>query len=188
MDTTREYIEMLMSSGAEQVQELWQPTSGDLFFTSCTSLSNMYGGKYRRDMVEELKVKNLPMPDLNSGEVYMLGQETDSRYRKWSIDCFPEPDERELLKHFIWIPRQDQSQEMIDFDLHELSGLPMKMSEVMEEIGMSRFYYCRTMERLWFALVMEEKFEKMWLFDSRKWVTTDGYNLGVLSNSEVLTD
>ena len=165
---------MLMGKGAEEIQELWQPVGGDLFFTSCTSLSSAYGGRYSRNMMEEFEVKDLPMPDLNNGKVYtLMGLEPNSNYLKWSSDCFPEPDEREFLKRFVWILRQDQSQEVISFDLHELAGLPMRLSEILEEIGTSDFFYCRTMEQLWFALVMQEKYSKIWDLNSKKWVTTN---------------
>ena len=64
---------------------------------------------------------------------------------------------------FIWLPRQDQLQEMLgNFDkcqdiLHEY--LSSRVGCPMSELWPSPIF---SMEQLWFALVMKEKYNETW--------------------------
>ncbi len=76
---------------------------------------------------------------------------------------------------YIWLPRQDQLQEMIlqkygdpndsDLDVHTLVQEFEGFYAQPEEWG---DYPFRSMEQLWLAFVMQEKYKKIW--DGDNWI------------------
>ena len=75
----------------------------------------------------------------------------------------------------IWLPRQDQLQAMIKDKYFQLGDMAYFFwswikSNIQVELGLS------SMEQLWLAFVMSEKFEKIW--DGGKW-QPDGTRLVV---------
>lgn len=72
-------------------------------------------------------------------------------------DCFEKEGK-------IWLPQQDQLQKMFNYDWHSVfcNGLISKFHE-------SQYYIqFKTMEELWLAYVMKEKYNKIWYDDN--WV------------------
>jgi len=79
---------------------------------------------------------------------------------------------------YIWLPRQDQLQEMVT-GKGVLSGdwLDVLDHFVMDEGGLFDFFdahridetynYVKSMEQLWLAFVMKEKYKKVW--DGEEW-------------------
>jgi len=67
------------------------------------------------------------------------------------------------ISDVIWIPRQDQLQQMISDDIgHLVSNIKVFFeSRIVPET-------CGSMEQLWLAFVMREKFSKTW--DGGEWV------------------
>ena len=70
-------------------------------------------------------------------------------------------------EHFIWLPRQDQLQEMI-------KGLPinhvLRISKFVENLddGSGKILEWDSMEQLWLAFVMKEKYGKTW--NGKEWL------------------
>jgi len=70
-------------------------------------------------------------------------------------------------KKLLWLPRQDQIQEMLGYaigalvnDFHQYCELDLKMYENPSNLP-------RIMEQLWLAFYMHEKHKKIW--DGEKW-------------------
>ena len=73
----------------------------------------------------------------------------------------------------IWIPRQDQLQEMVIGESNDFIGLLSKAfcwTKEYKTINNIAVYYTskfNSMEQLWLAFVMEEKYNKIW--NGKKW-------------------
>lgn len=75
----------------------------------------------------------------------------------------------------VWLPRQDQLQEML-FEGQALSEeIPCAMLKLLYEYGHVTYnkdaeywHACKSMEQLWLAFVMKEKYNKVW--DGENWV------------------
>ena len=71
----------------------------------------------------------------------------------------------------VWLPRQDQLQEMLDWDIYGSYHTSLKVSMLEKfccsktKIGIETEDI--TMEQLWLAFVMSEKFSKQWT--GEKW-------------------
>lgn len=68
-----------------------------------------------------------------------------------------------------WLPRQDQLQEMMNQEFHQL--LDDFWSEFLEWEWFHRPEWskdCNSMEQLWLAFVMKEKYNKIW--NGKEWV------------------
>ncbi|OPY72522.1 MAG: hypothetical protein A4E63_01202 [Syntrophorhabdus sp. PtaU1.Bin050] len=78
------------------------------------------------------------------------------------------PDGSDMHSCDIWLPRQDQLQDMLTWDraYYPLSVLQDYVRTMLQK----RDYYKQflSMEQLWLALVMEEKFNKTW--NGEEWV------------------
>jgi len=77
----------------------------------------------------------------------------------------------------IWLPRQDQLQDMVDNmrtqeHLHFLGYVYKKMHKydvgLLDDNKSPYFHYFKSMEQLWLAFVMKEKFNKTW--KGEEWV------------------
>jgi len=64
----------------------------------------------------------------------------------------------------VWLPRQDQLQEMIAKPKYNLAKLRAITHFIMNEYGISIDW---SMEQLWLAFVMKERWNKVW--DGEKW-------------------
>ena len=77
---------------------------------------------------------------------------------------------REITAHYkpenhLWLPRQDQLQEMVDWNDYQLTA---RFSEFVHfEAGCDNSLY-KSMEQLWLAFVMSVKYDKVWKDD--KWI------------------
>jgi hypothetical protein len=73
----------------------------------------------------------------------------------------------------VWLPRQDQLQEMIlekhenEFKCLEWVGLVESLIGYYEKMGKRNLERTKSLEQLWLALVMKKKFGKVW--DGREW-------------------
>jgi len=87
----------------------------------------------------------------------------------------PIPDKNFPLVKTVWLPRQDQLQEMVsEYPAHWVAFLnwserdyPIKVYDGQERQPLP-FWHFQSMEQLWLAFVMKEKFGKLW--DSDNWV------------------
>jgi hypothetical protein len=148
MDTSKEYIEMC--KGAVEIQEAWNPKEGDFML----NLSAV-GGPY-----------------LFTNYKY----QPNSNNNRWELEVY------ERLNHLLWLPRQDQLQELVaplNFDItfrHKGKGSKTKNIYVgfaIKHTHSPEHEYqilnrMATMEQLWLAFVMKEKYQKAYLDD--EWV------------------
>ena len=68
----------------------------------------------------------------------------------------------------VWLPRQDQLQEMVIHfgHKHQLSGICIGLSILADEQQLNG----RSFEQLWLAFVMKELYSKRWLVDEKDWI------------------
>lgn len=148
MDASNRYV--LMCQKADEVQTLWSPKQCD-FIISLSDLEE--GVSFCRPAESLVQVINMYYNE-QDGEQYLL-------------EC------DELKEQAIWVPRQDQLQKIIEPDTAKVYT---HMHEVMERqyhdysknamVRASELFY--SMEQLWLAYVMKEKYNRAWNEDG--WV------------------
>ena len=131
MDTSETYIKMC--ERAEEIQDEWVPKMGDWVCSATHCLRNK---KSRRNVrvVQYIEIKR-HLPIIHSRE--SMGT-MDAKYR---VDV-------------IWLPRQDQLQEMVNRP--SLSWMLRDASNFEHDVEFD------SMEQLWLAFVMKEKYNKIW--------------------------
>ena len=65
----------------------------------------------------------------------------------------------------LW--KQDQLQERLDYETYELLDICSESDGIMWQ---ALHDYATSMEQLWLAVVMKEKFQKKWDFNEKEWV------------------
>jgi len=77
----------------------------------------------------------------------------------------------------IWLPRQDQLQAMIKTSYNDAwDTIQQFVSKTCSNSRKNSPIMCASMEQLWLAYVMAEKYDKRW--DGEKWVPVDDIPLG----------
>lgn len=147
MDTSEKYI--LMCEKAEEVQEAWKPDKGDFFILGIINTRSKHFA------------------------ISILGchwAECES--------CRTEVDD--LRDECTWLPRQDQLQEMVYHeavepwlildDIHSTITPFSTETEVPISIK-SQYAKFTSMEQLWLAFVMHEKYQKRWSEKDNEWIS-----------------
>lgn len=133
MDTSKEYIKMC---DCPEIQDLWQPKEGDhkdLVWSNWDSMTMKHKGK---------------------GKVWVANLNTWAEVRK------SDAGEGWFKKFCIWLPRQDQLQEMIgNLSIAEILDLTCDM---FDDVKVMQEGYGLTFESLLLQVVMKEKFNKIW--------------------------
>ena len=83
-------------------------------------------------------------------------------------DFYYEPPNDQEMK-WVWLPRQDQLQDMIDLKLTEL--FRVFVDEMTYEAGGRYFYgnlYEKSMEKIWLIFIMAHKHQKYW--NGKEWI------------------
>jgi len=147
MDCSVEYIEMCRK--AVEVQEVWKVKTGDY----CTHPDG-----------EWADTKGLVCGGI-MGSVHVLrnmaGSSGASGFHYTNYEIFNQQD-------CVWLPRQDQLQDMIpnepawDYRFSKFSNW------VDTELGMEVCNSVDSMEQLWLAFVMNELYQKKW--NGKEWV------------------
>lgn len=71
-------------------------------------------------------------------------------------------------KYLIWLPSQAQLQEMLKWEYGIFNLIQSFYKSFLNNKGfLKKDIFCNTMEQLWLAFVMKEKFNKTW--DGEKW-------------------
>jgi len=145
MDTTPKYI--LMCEKAEEIQSDWKPEIGR-YFNSCMGGVCMYTGRLHK-----------------SGWTFEIICENDIEGRQ------------------IWLPRQDELQEMIvnkNGGNHITLLSSLVQSDLLNQAGLGYYVssplydHTESMEQLWLAFVMKEKYNKIWSETKKDWVKDGG--------------
>jgi hypothetical protein len=148
MDITATYLRMCQK--AKEIQEAWKPKDFD-FIIDNTKV------EYNDDI---LLVDNtdLQLVDIDYAEPESQEYQTEYEYYKTRT---------------LWLPRQDQLQELIEPD-------KSKIYQIVDKVVTQKYYYppkedyisgpeiFNSMEQLWLAYVMKEKFGKIWYLN--EWV------------------
>ena len=94
-------------------------------------------------------------------------EEVQNQWRRFSVDVSQDSlvwgGESERNHDMLWLPRQDQIQEMLQLELHEL--LELCSESVIQE---ALYRYAESFEQLWLAVYMDEKHGKAW--DGKEWI------------------
>jgi hypothetical protein len=122
------------------------------------------------EKAEEIEKPKLPRP----GDWFAY-----KYHRKYSqIACYGHFEEQHMyIGHPIWLPRQDQLQEMLwkngyehKFDLHiDLEQWVIDMTGDSYDALQPEKLNLDTLEQLWLAFVMHEKYGKTWDEEKEEW-------------------
>ena len=176
MDTIETFI--LMCEKAEEIQAL-------------RTIAINYGGSWPKKWDVEGRSISTSPEDIEDnfqdgdvivldGEVYVIGT-TIYHPQRW---CYPDKtghyelplvgyDEGDGINYtlLVWLPRQDQLQEMIEKPEDFIGNWPVilteKMLEWQKEEHYGIYHWGESFEQLWLAFVMKEKYNKVW--DGEKW-------------------
>ena len=148
MDATNRYA--MMCQQAEEIQHLWSPKQCD-FIINHEDLEE--GLSFCRSAESIVQVVN------------MYYEEKDSE--QYQQEC------EDLKEQALWLPRQDQLQKIIEPDnarVYSLTSIVMERqyhdyTKNAMGIAPELFY---SMEQLWLAYIMKEKFHKVW--NEEEWV------------------
>jgi hypothetical protein len=151
MDTSETYVKMCEK--AVEIQGEWKPTPGDFIYRKF----NLFGEKIDREIWSEDELSEINIiwwKSVVDGFYACTNEKGESRTYKHPADMVRETS--------VWLPRQDQLQEMVHFT---------NPHEMLDRFDMFRgdFEGEFTMEQLWLAFVMKEKYGKTW--NGEDWVT-----------------
>lgn len=144
MDVSNNYI--TMCDMAQEIQDGYKPSAGDFAVRACEY------GHYTIGLVSWNYSEWCLWWSLLDGTdgIILRGSNSQERY----------------LDRLIWIPRQDQLQDMITGDLYgwPVSGIDNIdrlefFNDFARDLNNSR---TMSMEQLWLAFVMKEKYGKVW--------------------------
>ena len=148
MDATNRYA--MMCQKAEEIQNLWIPKQCD-FIINQEDLEE--GVRFCRPAESLVQVVNM----------YYEEQDSEQYLQEYE----------DLKEQALWLPRQDQLQKISEPDITRVYSI---MSKVMENqyhdysknasVTASELFY--SMEQLWLAYIMKEKFHKVW--NEEDWV------------------
>ena len=84
-----------------------------------------------------------------------------AEYELYSVERYI-TDERIADSYDVWLPRQDQLQKMLDDDVDKLCKRIFDWIEFTYPVMGGMDFEPKSMEQLWLAFVMFEKFGKVW--------------------------
>jgi len=152
MDISKEYIKMCEK--VIEIQKLWKPQNGDYFYSKVLPEVHILTIRKESDMACGDEVF------FNNRYVYY-----NRTYNSSIEDKKKEQQQIEEWKsEHIFLPRQDQLQEMIGGTSYFLIT---KMYHKCQRISEHICPYKSSMEQLWLAFVMKEKHNKVW--DGEDW-------------------
>ncbi len=165
IDTSATYIEMCRK--AEELQKVWEPQVYD--DVVCLPLERNFPPDDYIGKVHSWGMRNKPWVVYQ--KIKHLGN-----YDSTTID-FDAPKEE-----YIWLPRQDQLQEMVIRKYRKMKpafGFLIwdfsKFAEKSEKIHK----HCKTMEQLWLAFFMDQKYGKIW--NGKEWVSKRAAESGIIN-------
>ena len=147
MDTSKEYIEMCKEAQGVQDRRKFTPYYSKEFEW------NFQDGDYY-----------VYLPEMEVNIHYL----TDDHY-------MPDPRPENNDKRFVWLPGQDQLQEIMQAGL-ELFYYGLECDAgfgpgLFTEINKEAEYWYRftSFEQCWLALVMKKKYNQVWNFEAKTW-------------------
>ena len=162
MDTTEIYIKMC---DCPEIQELWKPSIGDYMLRKYTVFgepldSQVWPGREQREEISILHY-HTSIPQ------YWSAVTPEGEPRTVSF-----PDSSKMFKATsIWLPQQDQLQKMLNQPIGKIiCTFGLWYSAMLEVATLSLndiLFFKTSMEQLWLAFVMREKYNKTWV--DNKW-------------------
>ena len=159
MDVTPEYVKMCEK--AEEIQKCWKPTGGDWYlfdYRGTTKTSREFENQIWGD--DDKTWKRVEIMCYQPSEVKDLFVSTDGKTSHVMSAA-------DMVRRAVWIPRQDQLQRMVldtDAITTEFKFHGWIITSNYIPIGLPQ----PSMEQLWLAFVMSEKYDKIW--DGTGWV------------------
>ena len=151
MDATNRYA--MMCQQAEEIQSLWRPKQCD-FIINFADIEE--GLSFCRSAESLVQVVNM----------YYEEQESEHYLQ----EC------EDLKEQALWLPRQDQLQKIIEPDNANVHSVMIKVMETQYHdsskktlVSAPELFY--SMEQLWLAYIMREKYNKVW--NEEEWVTEE---------------
>ena len=142
-----------MCQKAEEIQNLWRPKQCDFIINIADLEEGLSSCKPAESLVQ---VAN------------MYYEEQDNE--RYLQEC------EDLKEQALWLPRQDQLQKMIEPDNSRVHFIMMNVLESRYNdaskhamVSAPELFY--SMEQLWFAYIMREKYHKVW--NEQEWVMPD---------------
>lgn len=142
MDTTNRYAVMCLQAG--EIQAMWQPQQCDFFIDRADCEENIGFCTPAAGMIQVVNFYY----DESAGERF-------------------EEERREVKDQSIWLPRQDQLQVFIEPDREKVHNVLPRVLEALyfdysahATVSAPSLFY--SMEQLWLAFVMRERFGKVW--------------------------
>lgn len=86
--------------------------------------------------------------------------------RAMNISDWPKPCESCEFGNTVWLPRQDELQDMLDIKHGRLDGLVKKLA-----VCVSDYTRSDTLEETWLRIVMRDNYNKVW--DDGDWIRSD---------------
>jgi len=169
MDASVEYIKMCGKT--EEIQKKWIPKLGDYIHVEWNPKSSSAG-------LECCLLQDRPCYGIGYEFYHNMDNNIDkfyyyngSRGKDETTDEYRKPFKQTIavmsdFKSLVWLPRQDQLQNIISPYLQELLDT---ICEKDGDIGYQFMheYDLNSMEQLWLAFVMKEKYKKTW--DGEQW-------------------
>lgn len=144
MDTSKKYIKMC--ERAHEIQE--------------NKNQHYFGDYIVRDGV--VRVVNGYLLNEGGNEYRAIHNIDDDFIEQWFMENY---------QYYIWLPRQDQLQEMVNIDKFICFKSGVLEIENYSQNEESIYYSQLTsFEQLWLAFVMQEKHNKVWNEDKQEWV------------------
>jgi hypothetical protein len=151
MDFTNRYV--MMCRKAIEIQEHWMPKPCDFIID-------------HTDMEEGVSFCSPAASKVQVVDIY-IGTPGSEEYKVESEN---------LKTNSFWLPRQDQLQKIIEPDDSKVHSIIKKVTESQyhefsknEDIAAPRIFY--SMEQLWLAYVLKEKYRKGW--NEEEWVAVE---------------
>ncbi len=152
MNTSKEYIKMCEKTGEMQTKHKWQER--DLFW--CPGIEDETERLSQKLSKKIAKILNRDLALGIYSDKHLICEFCGEENNLYPFDKFFPSDE------VIWLPRQDQLQEMYykDDGRHSIDIINTFQVELF---GNLRYYdKFNSMEQLWLAFVMKEKYNKIW--------------------------
>jgi hypothetical protein len=142
MDATNRYA--MMCQQAEEIQNLWIPKQCDFIIN-------------HEDLEEGLSFCKPAESMVQVVDMYYEAQDGE-KFRQ---------EQEGLKNNALWLPRQDQLQKIIEPDNARVYSIMSKVMEMQYHdysknamVTAPELFY--SMEQLWLAYIMKEKFHKVW--------------------------
>jgi len=156
------YIKMCKE--AKEIQEMWLPQRGDWYYGPVVVSGYGYGAKEEDEEPEPCLINYASPEDEDGYHPKVSGKD-------WVVFCNSagDWDSGPIPRHrAVWLPRQDQLQEMITREHGRFS-----LVELFHHFANKHFYEFRSMEQLWLAYVMCLEFKRKWNPETEKWEAVD---------------